>query len=200
MAAEPSAKTAERVRLSYEKLPYPAVAKRRGGSKQAYIFLLDWVQAMWQPGRKPARILIAGCGTGSEAFALTRTFPEAKIVAADFSARSIQIARKRQRDSLGRKTIQFIRADLAATSFVKLMGARFDFISCHGVLTYIPQAAEVLRNLAASLTEDGALYLGVNGASHYSEYWRDALPAFGFQVSRFESRARCETHCDCSTP
>src|ERR1700746_4056500 len=42
---------------------------------------LPWIKTIWQRRQPANRILIAGCGTGSEAFALRNRFPDAEIVA-----------------------------------------------------------------------------------------------------------------------
>ena len=68
---------------------------------------------------------------------------------------------------------------------MRTTGQDFDFISCHGVLSYIPHPARVLRNLARSLAPDGALYLGVNGEHHFSVAWRRVLTAFGYDPTEF---------------
>jgi hypothetical protein len=53
-------------------------------------------------------------------------------------------------------------------------------------LTYIPQPARALQNLAACLNARGALYLGVNGSRHFSETWRQALPMLGVDPTRYQ--------------
>jgi hypothetical protein len=44
----------------------------------------------------------------------------------------------------------------------------------------------VLRNFARCLTADGALYLGVNGKTHFSASWRQSLPGFGLRMTDFQ--------------
>src|SRR5205807_6113298 len=103
-----------------------------------------------------------------------RRFPDAEITGIDFSERSIAVAKKLQRD-FHRKAIRFLSGDLTSNQFKKMARGPFDFISCHGVVSYIPHPERALRNLAGCLSPEGALYLGVNGAQHYSENWRRAL-------------------------
>ena len=152
---------------------------------------MNWINALWRPVRPaPRRILVAGCGTGMEARALAHKFPGAEITGVDFSPRSISAAREWQRRAAPARRIRFCVGDLAGRSFARTIGRDYDFISCHGVLSYIPQPARVLRNLAGCLAPDGALYLGVNGATHFSSAWRRVLPAFGFNLTRFDDGAR----------
>src|SRR4051812_23458035 len=87
-------------RKVYEKNPYPATDQTVLTSRHWNLAPMEWIQALWRPNDralKLRRILVAGCGTGREAFALQRRFPAAKIVAVDFSPRSIGIARAFQR-------------------------------------------------------------------------------------------------------
>jgi SAM-dependent methyltransferase len=151
---------------------------------------MEWIDAMWQPADPPRRILVAGCGTGNEAFALRHRFPDAQIIAADFSDRSIALARKLQRQFSGTKPIRFVRVDISSEQFEEVVGRNFDFVSCHGVLSYIVRPKRVMRNLTACIATGGALYLGVNGAGHFSEKWRRALPAFGFGPNKLEDGTR----------
>jgi SAM-dependent methyltransferase len=146
---------------------------------------MEWIQALWRPNERDLtlrRILVAGSGTGREAFALQRRFPKAQIVAVDFSPRSIAIARGLQRRARAMKNIRFHVADLTNRNLGKIAGKDFDFISCHGVLSYIPKPEKVLANLKSLLRTDGALYLGVNGSEHFSARGRSFLPGLGFDL------------------
>jgi len=164
------------IRRAYERRPYPVSDRRVASARFAHLPPLDWVQAIGRPGA-PAlrRVLVAGCGTGAEAFELRRELPEAEIIAIDFSPRSISIARRVQRAARGRHPIRFFVADLEDPQLPRLTGGDFDFISCHGVLTYLPEPVRVLRNLAACVRADGVLYLGVNGEAHPGDRLRPWL-------------------------
>jgi SAM-dependent methyltransferase len=174
----------------YREFPYPPVGKSKPFQPKWRLAPMEWIDALWQPAYPPRRILVAGCGTGNEAFALRHRFPAAQIVAADFSDRSIALARKLQGQFSGKKTIRFVQLDLSSEQFGEIVGRNFDFVSCHGVLTYVARPKRILRNLTACLAPGGALYLGVNGAGHFSEKWRHALPAFGLGPNKWEDGAR----------
>jgi SAM-dependent methyltransferase len=147
---------------------------------------MEWIQSVWQPQRSsPRRILVAGCGTGLEALALRRRFPEAEIVAVDFSPRSIAAARQSKQSPRPSQPIRFVVADLADRQFASIAGEGFDFITCHGVLSYVARPERALRNLARCLEPDGALYLGVNGAGHFSVGARPFMSALGFDMAEF---------------
>jgi SAM-dependent methyltransferase len=146
---------------------------------------MEWINAVWQPPQPiPARILVAGCGTGNEAFALRDRFPDSEIVAVDFSSHSIDLAKKSKRARHSKRKVQFAVCDLAGRRFAEIATEKFDFISCHGVLSYVPRADKALRNIRRCLADDGVFYLGVNGAGHYSTAWRQVLKRFGFEVNQ----------------
>lgn len=175
---------ARSVRQIYEKRPYPAVDKLRKLPRAWRIAPLEWIDAVCPDHAETRRILVAGCGTGNEAFALRRVFPDVEIVAVDFSPRSIAIAKNRQAGLKGRK-IKFLSADLTSARFVESVGGPFDFISCHGVLSYVPNSERAVKNMQKVLTPDGLLYLGVNGARHFSETWRPVLRNFSYDTNTF---------------
>jgi len=94
----------------YEKHPYPAADDTVLTKKRWNLAPMEWIMALWRPEKKdsaPERILVAGCGTGSEAFMLARKFPQATIVAVDFSPRSISIAQSLRERAPAMRNITF---------------------------------------------------------------------------------------------
>jgi len=173
------------VRKVYEKYPFPAEDTTVPTDRRWVLAPMDWIGALWKPADRtlaPKKILVAGCGTGREAFALQRHFPRAKIVAVDFSPRSIAIARRVQKSARAMRNIRFVVADLAHPNLGKRIGRDFDFISCHGVLSYVSEPIKVLTNLRRLLKPSGAFYLGVNGTEHHSVRGRLFLPAFSLDL------------------
>ena len=205
--------SAERIKKGYERFPYPGVDGAalisRGGSMPP----LPWMLGIGRPGQvPPSRILVAGCGTGVEAFILSQHWPAAEIVAIDFSPRSIAVARRlartlgaAERKGLGvgqpvRRTaarrlgavrrITFSVADLTDSALVEKIGGDFDLITCHGVLSCLPDPGRALRVLAKALKAGGALYLGVNGAGHPATALRPWLSRFGVDVLEMKDERR----------
>jgi SAM-dependent methyltransferase len=176
------------VRQLYERYPYPVDQAARPSSKWR-LPPPAWLNAWWRPDSRrfaPRRVLIAGCGTGREAFGVARRLPNAELVGIDFSPRSIAIARRFSRQLGLSRRATFRVADLHDPRLPSLTGGDFDFVSCHGVLSYVTEPGRVLENLARCLADDGALYLGVNGQTHHSVRWRAALPAFGLDPMEWE--------------
>lgn len=179
------------LREIYEERPYPVANEDAIKADRWPLPAMEWIAAVGQDngsGRlsHPRRILVAGCGTGAEAFAMRRRFPKAHITAVDFSPRSIGIAKELQRRLSKRRSIRFVVADLAEPKLAMDVGSDFNFVSCHGVLSYLPRPAAALRNLAECVATDGALYLGVNGSAHHSASLRKVLPSFGVDIRKLE--------------
>ncbi len=183
--------SAERIKDGYERRPYPGTDLGRLIKKGGSLPALKWMLALGRPGRPaPSRVLIAGCGTGVEAFILRQRLPKAEIVAVDFSPRSIATADRLQRTSRPKRPITFLAADLADPGLAERTGGHFDLISCHGVLSYVPDPSPVLKNLAACLSPGGAVYLGVNGGAHPATALRPWLAGFGLAVDALKDERR----------
>ncbi len=149
------------------------------------------MQGIGRPGAAvPQRVLIAGCGTGVEAFLMRSWLPHAEIVAVDFSPRSIEVARKLEKRAKVGRPITFLVGDLTDAQLGAKIGREFDLITCHGVLSYIPQPGRALKVLATCLSADGALYLGVNGAGHPTVALRPWLKSFGVAVDELRDERR----------
>lgn len=182
---------ADSTRRIYEQRPYPATNRSVLRGRYTHLPPLDWIQAIGRPGQPlPARALVAGCGTGAEAFELRRALPEAEIVAIDFSARSIAIARQLQRAAPPARPVRFAVADLTDANLPQLTGGGFDLISCHGVLSYIPEPQPALANLRAAARPGAVLYLGVNGEGHHALRLRQWLTRFGLPVDQLGDERR----------
>ncbi|MBC7369807.1 MAG: class I SAM-dependent methyltransferase [Undibacterium sp.] len=183
--------SAEHIKESYERFPYPgndlAALIEGKGSLPA----LSWMQGIGRPGCvKPQRVLVAGCGTGVEAFLMRSWLPHAEIVAMDFSPRSIAVARQLEKKAKVGRPITFLVGDLTDVQLARKIGRQFDLITCHGVLSYIPEPGRALKVLATCMAADGALYLGVNGAGHPTVALRPWLKSFGVVVDELRDERR----------
>lgn len=173
----------------YEKRPYPAEDERVLSQRAWKLAPLGW----WNgTGRLAAgelgrlRVLVAGCGTGNEAFNFARLSEEFEVVGVDFSRRSIEVA-ERWKTASGLKNVSFVQADLSADDFGESVDGPFDLVSCHGVISYVPETVAALRNLESVLADDGALYLGCNGSTHVSQQYRPVLGRLGCDLESYEA-------------
>jgi SAM-dependent methyltransferase len=104
-----------------------------------------------------ADILIAGCGTGREAALTALTYPDAKIVAVDFSETSLAYARERCA-AAGIGNLDFRLLDIHR---VADLGMSFDLVACCGVLHHLPDPEAGWAALTAVLRPGGVMRIMV---------------------------------------
>lgn len=163
------------VRAQYEDYPYPprAPAEERTRLIGTQGDLLDLANYYCFGGRQGFadgfRALVAGCGTGDSVVFLAEQLRDAngEVVALDFSAASLDVARKRC-EARSLPNVRFVRA--AIQDIPGLALGEFDFINCTGVLHHMADPDEGLRVLARGLKDSGGMYLMV-----YASYGRAAI-------------------------
>jgi SAM-dependent methyltransferase len=139
----------------YERWPYPAW--RRLMAIETSKRLPDEIRAL-DPGAPQtipvrAKILIAGCGTGSEAAQVAREYPDCAITAVEISRVSLAYA-QRQCTAMGLRAIRFLHLDLHR---VAELHEQFDTIFCSGVLHHLPDPERGWAALSAVLRPGGAM-------------------------------------------
>jgi tetratricopeptide (TPR) repeat protein/2-polyprenyl-3-methyl-5-hydroxy-6-metoxy-1,4-benzoquinol methylase len=158
---EASNDVSAQVQEQYEANPYPRWVHVRRDAAQptvaAFIRRLFPGADLKELDSSPARILIAGCGTGRHPLSTAFRFPDARIVALDLSRSSLAYAlRKTHEQGIG--TIQYAQADiLGLASFAD----RFNVIECTGVLHHLPDPVAGWRILEALLVPGGLMRIGL---------------------------------------
>lgn len=148
--------TSLQVRQQYEENPYPRWtidrlaaltddAKRKIGD--AHAGLSGTVRD----------ILIAGCGSGQHSIEMAQYFPEARILAIDFSRTSLAYARRKTRER-GLQNIEYAQADILQLAG---LGRSFDRIGAIGVLHHLADPLAGWRNLLSLLRPDGVMRVGL---------------------------------------
>ncbi len=165
----------------YETVPYPADDGQimHEGAPLPPLAWISGVRPQCQLNSPDARILVAGCGSGAEAFRYQLACPNATVVGVDFSQRSIRLAQQIT-DQHGFERISFAVADLTKSDWTE-DHEPFDFVSLHGVIDYIPDAQAAFSTLASVLKPNGCLYAGVNGPGHHNILYKRAFEHFGLQ-------------------
>lgn len=173
------------VRAQYESNPYPRWQRAQSSFAAGTIAeivreLFPHVDPAVLP-QGPARILVAGCGTGQNAIATARRFRGSSVLAIDLSLASLAYARRKTLE-LGVRNIEYRQGDLLA------LGAwpeRFELVECSGVLHHLEEPLEGWRVLAALLAPRGLMRIGL-----YSELGRrhvvrgrELVAAHGFEPS-----------------
>ena len=180
----------QRIKARYDQLPYPGIESNAVPTENWSWVSVDWIGSLMPSffdGDPPfKRILVAGCGTGNEAFQMQNRFPNAEITAVDYSEKSIRIAQEYQKKHPEYARIRFEVSDLTDGESNWVRNGSYDFICCHGTMSYISDLPAVFGLFAECLCEDGILYLGVNGAAHSSITLRESFEYLGHKPYEFE--------------
>ena len=171
---------AKTIREAYERRPYPAVTRDAIRRSPWRLPSFAWISAVAQPSpNPPRRILVAGCGTGSEAFAMRRRFPRAEIVAVDFAERSIRIAQRLQKRSAATRDIRFLQADLTSADVLRETRRRLR-------LHLVSRRSLLHPDARTGAAESAAL----SGGGRCPVYWRERSCALQREVARGATEAR----------
>jgi len=185
MKQTPDTSDRDRLRELYDAAPYPE--SLAGNMPQGTPLITHWINAAVapaQPALHPkANILVAGCGSGTEALELARQYPQAQVVGVDFSPRSIARAQA-QAEAANCANLRFEVADLTETKWAEKYPS-FDFILCHGVADYVLDPAALLQTLSNCLTTNGVLFMTANSPHHPAERIRTAFAALGYSATAF---------------
>ena len=159
-------KVSKKVRLQYEKNPYP---RWRYTYKILPDNFVSWLNQEIKPNNIELNnksnnfdILVAGCGTGSHILSTSR-YKNSKIVGVDLSLASLGYA-KRKVEELGIKNIEFLHADILQ---LNKLNKKFDIIESAGTLHHMSDPIEGFKVLYDLLKPNGFLRIGL-----YSEIAR----------------------------
>jgi methyltransferase-like protein len=139
--------------IPYTSKPFPQSAPPR----LAALAALFGIAA---PAVSEARVLELGCAAGGNIIPLALRFPGARFRGGDLAQRHVHDGQARIA-ALELKNVRIEQADLTT---LDLKGERFDYIVCHGVYSWVPEAARdaILRICGESLAEKGVAYVSYN--------------------------------------
>jgi SAM-dependent methyltransferase len=126
----------------------------------------------------PARILVAGCGTGRHPIGTARRFPDSRVLAVDLSRTSLAYALRKTRE-LGIGNIEYRQADILSLGSLT---ERFDVVDCTGVLHHLEDPVAGWRILCSLLRPGGAMRIGLYSelARRHVARAREFIAAEGF--------------------
>ena len=118
----------------------------------------------WLFGLDPApaetcRYLELGCGDGGTLSALAAALPDARFVGVDLAASAVQRGRE-VATRVGLTNVELVEADVAELPDL----GEFDYVVCHGVFSWVPDAARhgILRACRDRLRPEGVAYVSYN--------------------------------------
>ena len=135
---------------------------------------LEAMEVLEEEGRRPCRVLDAGCGSGILAIAAARIWPECELVCLDVDPEAVQTARENaERNGVAEK-ITFLVGDAADVS------GSFDLVLANIQLEVLTRVA---RSLAGLLSAGGGLVLSglLEGQESAAS---EAYVPWGLQVAR----------------
>ncbi|HLY53816.1 MAG TPA: tetratricopeptide repeat protein, partial [Steroidobacteraceae bacterium] len=150
------------VREQYEQSPYPrwtAMHLREDAPRfnEELRRLLPLAQFTPLPDDSAPEVLVAGCGTGSDAILVARQFRGARVLAIDLSLGSLSYARRKTRE-LRLGNIEYAQADILELGS---LGRTFDVIGAIGVLHHLADPFRGWRTLLTRLRPGGLMRLGL---------------------------------------
>ena len=167
--ASPNARIAAR----YDQAPYASHAYPQ--SQPARLAAIAQLYGLDAPAIETARVLEIGCASGGNIIPLAARYPEAHFTGVELSiVQAEQGAVRIARLGLGNAAI--VRADVAAFA----PGEKaFDYILCHGVYSWAPQAVRdaILRVIGECLSPEGVAFVSYNVLPGWrpKQVLRDAL-------------------------
>lgn len=119
------------------------------------------------------RVLELGCGTGNYTGALCRQFPEARIVALDFSEAMLL----RARTKVASGAVSFLCAD--AETFLAAAEADFDLITTNAVMHWFEDQATAVGNIRRLLDPGGVFLASIYGPATLHELGAGLAHVYG---------------------
>lgn len=112
------------------------------------------------PNPAHARILEIGCAAGNNIIAMASRYPNATCVGIDYAVKQIEHGQKAVKD-LGLSNLRLMH--LSVMDVDKAFG-EFDYIICHGVLSWVPPEVQekILEVCSTNLSKDGIAYVSYN--------------------------------------
>ncbi|NKD55665.1 MULTISPECIES: methyltransferase regulatory domain-containing protein [unclassified Haematospirillum] len=143
---------------SYDVVPYDSYPFAQ--THPAHLMTLGRLFGMQAPDIATARVLELGCASGWNIIPIAADYPHATVVGVDLSSVQIEEGR-RHIQALG---LDNIRLNCASITDIDETWGTFDYIICHGVLSWVPEAVRdhIFKVMKHNLTANGIAYVSYN--------------------------------------
>lgn len=151
-----------------------AVHYRRFASiqKKAAYSLIQRIEKQLD-GRQPHHILELGCGDGLLTNLLREKWPQAQIIASDFSDKMLQ----RAKENMGEQNISFKKIDISAPNVTQ----KFDLICSNMAFQWVEEEEKVIKKWLNFLKRNGVFALSTLLNNSFCE-WRSAAQHFNIET------------------
>ncbi|MEA2083568.1 MAG: malonyl-ACP O-methyltransferase BioC [Thermodesulfobacteriota bacterium] len=141
--------------------------------REAALKLADWLD----PGMKAGSILEIGCGTGNFTASLTKRFPEADILALDFSKAMIEIA-ERKLASYGNVTLKCRDAE----HFLAETNKSYDLIASNTTMQWFEAIDTAFASISDRLNDNGLFLCSIFGPETLNELGKGLASLKGREI------------------
>ncbi len=152
-----------KVKKCYESAPFPDNLRKAKSFKKELERTVSWIKLNLDflshdltSSYKPKVILCAGCGTGEEAIALSKIFPDSKITAIDISKPSLKIALQNIKKA---KVKNIYLRQLSIIEDLPKLKRKYDFIYSAGVIHHLSNPKQGFDNLVSKLKPKSKLVI-----------------------------------------
>jgi methyltransferase-like protein len=178
----------QHVRVSYDRVPYPALAQRQShpDNLATRAFLLN----MEPPAVTACRVLELGCSDGGNLIPIAIGLPGCECVGIDISPRQIEAGRSFVK-SLGLSNVRLVDMSLLD---VDAEFGKFDYIIAHGIFSWVAEGIQekILAICRQHLAPQGVAYVSYNTLPgwHLHSIVRDTMRYHTRKMSDLEARAK----------
>lgn len=143
---------------TYDELPYESYPFSQ--TTIAHLNTISSIFGLKAPDIETARVLELGCASGGNIIPQAALYPKAKFVGVDLSTEQVKLGQELIKQA-GLKNIEIKAASI--TDIDKSYG-EFDYIICHGVLSWVPDFVReaIFKVSSERLAPNGIAYISYN--------------------------------------
>lgn len=143
---------------TYDESPYESYPFSQ--TTPAHLSTIAYLFGLKTPDIETARVLELGCASGGNLIPLAAKYPKAKFVGVDLSDEQTKVGR----DLVKKAGLKNVEIKTASITDIDKSYGEFDYIVCHGVLSWVPDFVrkDVFRVCSERLSPTGISYISYN--------------------------------------